>query len=299
MTVPLVYGGKEDYTLRLGSLPDLPAAVDLNLPTIAFSLMGIEYDPQRKLQSQLQNFMKTTNNTSVNHQYNGVPYNLKFELSFTVRNIEDGTQIVEQILPWFNPDYTLTMDFVDTMNIAKNVPIILDNVSWVNDYEGVAKDKLRNIVWTLNFTMQTYFFGPTYTGGLIKTATANTFYYAAAAGDTISYLNLTLANSGLLSYKPGETVYQGSNLPLANAVGVVTNFVTSNTQAILTISNVQGKFVPGINVHGALTAASWNITTVPADVKLVSVKETVTPPSANIGDDFGFTTTITEFPNIT
>jgi hypothetical protein len=299
MTVPLVYGGKEDYALRLGSLPDLPAAVDLNLPTIAFSLMGLEYDPQRKLQSQLQNFMKTTNNTSVNHMYNGVPYNLKFEVSFVVRNIEEGTQIVEQILPWFNPDYTLTMDFVDTMNVVKNVPIILDNVSWVNDYEGTAKDKLRNITWTLNFTMQTYFYGPVYTGGLIKQATANTFYYSEGAGDTISYMDLTLANTGLLTYKPGETVYQGHNLPLANAVGVVANFRTSNSTAILSISNVQGKFTPGINVHGALTNASWNVVAVPADVKLVSIKEVVTPPSANIGDDFGFTTTITEFPNIT
>lgn len=293
--IGLSYGGKDNFLTRLLSLPDLPSPVEIVLPTMSFEISSIQYDPTRKLQSQLQNFKKVSgSNSSVYNQYMGVPYNIGFNLEIYVRNVEDGLQIVEQILPYFNPDYTLTMDFVDGMDIKKNVPITLDSVNIDSQYQGDAKSEERILIWTLNFTVQTYFFGPTYTGGIIKTATANTFFYADSSGSAVV---LNVANTPLGNFMMGETVYQGTSLPNANAVGEVANWNPSG--GTLTLSNIQGKFTTNANVHGALSAGSVNVASVPADTKLASIVVTPNPTTANIGDDFGFTTVITEFPNIT
>ena len=294
-TVPLVYGGKEDYWIRTQAQPDLPPAADINLPTASFSLTGIDYDASRKQQSLLQNFYKppAAPSGTISTQYTAVPYNLKFTLWVYVRNVEDGTQIVEQILPWFNPDYTMTMNFVDDMNISRNVPITLNDVAWENDYEGPAKSTMRSVIWTLNFTMPVYFYGPINDGGtIIKTATANILTFGTGVSDVPAYTQLSLANTGLLVYKSGETVYQGESLPYATAIGTVVNY-SANT---LIVTDVRGAFVPNANIHGSLSAASWNVVAVPASTNLVSIIETVVPPSANLGDDFGYSTQIKEFP---
>jgi hypothetical protein len=293
--VGLSYGGKDNFMTRLYSAPDLPLPVEIVLPTMSFELLGMEYDSSRKQQSQLQTFNKVSGiNNSVRTQYTGVPYNLKFDLQIYARHVEDGLQIVEQILPYFNPEYTLTMDFVDDMSLKRNVPVILDNVIVDSQYQGDAKQEERILIWTLNFTMQTYFYGPITSGGLIKTATANTFFYADGSQ---SALVLTTANTPFGNFQVGETVYQGNSVPNANATGVVAAWNPSGGQ--LTISGIQGKFTTNANIHGALSSGSVNVITIPQDTKLVSIVVTPNPPSANLGDDFGFTTSIKEFPNIT
>jgi hypothetical protein len=294
--VGLSYGGKEAFLTRLQGAPDLPAPIQVKLPTMSFELNTIRYDASRKLQSQIQNFQKVSgNNSSVYNQYTGVPYNLNFNVQIYVRNIEDGLQIIEQILPYFNPDYTLTMDFVDGMSISKNVPIILDSIDLNSEYQGSMAEEVRIVIWTLNFTMQTYLFGPTYTGGIIKQATANTFYYGGAYDTTA--LVLSTANTPRGNFTLGEAVYQGHDITSANAIGVVANWNYAGGQ--LAVSSIQGQFKANANAKGALSGASVKVNTVPADVKLVSIVTTPVPNTANIGDDFGFLTTITEFPNIT
>jgi len=294
-TVPLVYGGKEDFWVRIAAQPELPAAADLNLPTISFSLIGVEYDSERKLQSLLQNYLKSeVNNHGVSTQYVGVPYRLKFSLSIFVRNIEDGTQIVEQIMPWFTPDYTQTIDAVDAMNLTQNIPLTLNSVSWENKYEGAAKETMRAVIWTLDFTVLVNFYGPISTGGIIRTVTANILNYESGVGLTPSNVQLNLTDDGLLTYTTGETVYQGVTLPEATATGTVVNY-TSNT---LIVTNVQGAFAANSNVKGAISAASWNVVSVPVTTNLVSIVVTPIPSDANIGDDYGFLTQITETPNI-
>lgn len=292
-TVPLFYGGKEDFWVRLSAQPTLPAAADINLPVISFSMMGIQYDPQRKQQSMIQNYYQTP--TGVSRQYAGVPYNLKFSIWIFVRNIEDGTQIVEQILPWFNPDFTQTLDMVDAMGIVRNIPITLDDVMWDNDYQGTAKDTMRAIVWQLDFTLQTYFYGPIDAGGsIIKTVSANIHSMLDGIGETPAYSDITMDTAGLGTYKLGETVYMGNSLPDATAIGTVVNF----NPPTLTITNVRGTFQPNANVHGSLSAASWEALNVPQNANLASIVVTPVPPTANVTDDFGYLTVITETPDL-
>lgn len=326
-TVPLMYGGKEDYYIRgqvlspknltpgpntstansnQGNEAIVPHPVEIKLPVMSFSMMDIQYDSTRKQQSQLQQFMQT-GTTGLNNQFQGVPYNIKFKLWVYARNMEDGLQIVEQILPWFTPSYTLSIQMVPQMGITMDVPVTLDDVTWENDYEG-DNEHIRRIIWTLDFTLMAKFYGPVYQGGVITSANANVFYFQTASGSGgISSPNLTYAlamsNTGLARYTPGEIVYQGNNLPEANAYGTVVSFantVSGTANANLYLTGVYGSFVPNQNITGALSAASWNVYAVPntAQTQVVNIQVTPNPVSANQQNAFAFTTTIFEAPHI-
>jgi hypothetical protein len=166
MTVPLSYGAKEKYLTRIISNPNLTKSVNTVVPRMSFNLDGLAYDSSRKKQTTLQNISFTKNNGVVS-QYAPVPYNFDFSLSIFVRHTEDGTQILEQILPFFTPDFTVTVDFIDSMCQKYDMPIMLNSVTNNTDYEG---DMLttRLITWDLNFTAKGYIWPIVKTGqGLI------------------------------------------------------------------------------------------------------------------------------------
>jgi hypothetical protein len=291
INVPLSYAGKENFLTRLLGNPDLHKPTQIVLPRMSFEMTGLEYDSTRKLSSYLNSYSRIPgNNNEANQQYSGVPYNITFELNIYIRNVEDGTQIVEQILPYFNPDYTLSMSFVDQMNATRDVPIILDEVKYDPEYQG-TEPTTRILTWTLTFKMKTWFFGPINTSKIIKQATANTFIYS---GELNSIKTLYMDN-GFGNYKLGETLYQGSSLIDANTTATVLGWNTNS--GTLTINNVQGNFFnTTANVVGIQSGASHQILKiVPDDGLKATVTVGVVPPTANIGDDFGFTETITEY----
>lgn len=152
--VPLSYGSKEKYLTRITSDPNLTKSVATVVPRIAFEMTGIAYDNSRKQTSLTRNFAIDAQNV-ISAQYAPVPYDFNFSLSIFVRNTEDGTQILEQILPFFKPDYTLTVDFIPDMNQKYDLPIILNSVSPTTDYEGDMMTT-RLIIWDLEFTVKGY-----------------------------------------------------------------------------------------------------------------------------------------------
>jgi T4-like virus Myoviridae tail sheath stabiliser len=292
VNVPLTYSGKENFLTRLLANPDLKNPTQIVLPRMSFEMTGINYDSSRKLSSYMSSFNKVDSG-SVNQQYQGVPYNLDFELTIYVRNVEDGTQIVEQIFPYFNPDYTLSMNFVDAMNIKRDVPILLESVNYQPSYEGPADTTVRILIWTLKFKMKTYFFGPINVGKIIRQVTANTFSYTDTPE---SIVELTL-NPGFGDYRTGETIYQGANLPDSPVNAQVLNW--NPVGNILTITGINGKFDVGANVVGSLSKASHSVIGMaPTTTLLDSIVVTPNPPTANLGDDFGFTEVNNEYPNI-
>lgn len=149
--VPLMYGPKEKYITRLQSDPTLTKSILTNVPRISFQLESLEYDANRKQLTTIQNFAYIDG--KVKSQYMPIPYNFEFSMSIFVRNIEDGTQIVEQILPFFTPDFTLTIDFNPGMNQKYDIPIILNSVNTSIDYEG-DMSTTRLIIWDLMFTVK-------------------------------------------------------------------------------------------------------------------------------------------------
>ena len=169
MKVPLAYGPKQKFLARLRQDPNLDNKVSITLPRISFEIGALSYDPTRKL-NRVQKFKKTKSgsNKQLDSQFMPVPYNITFTLSVMSKNSDDSLQIVEQILPYFQPDYTITLkDNVD-MDTSRDVPVILNNISYEDSYEGDFASR-RAIIYTLDFTLKFYLYGPVTSSNVIKT----------------------------------------------------------------------------------------------------------------------------------
>jgi hypothetical protein len=171
--VPLSYGPKEKYITRLTSDPTLTKSIATSLPRMSFDMDGLSYDSSRKHITLQNNFSANTVSGGYNSQYAPVPYSFDFSLSLYVKNIEDGTQILEQILPFFTPDYTITVNFIPSMRKTYDMPVILNSVNYTIDYEG-DMSTTRMIIWSLSFTVKAYIFPPVKAADLITTANTNT-----------------------------------------------------------------------------------------------------------------------------
>lgn len=151
--VPLTYGPKEKYLTRITSDPSLTKSIATVVPRISFNLDGLTYDATRKQVTTLKNFGMSGGTFA--SQYVPVPYDFTFSMSLYVRNTEDGTQILEQILPFFTPDFTVTIDFIPTMDQKYDMPVILNSVSSSIEYEGDMLNT-RLVLWDLEFTAKGY-----------------------------------------------------------------------------------------------------------------------------------------------
>ena len=169
MKVPLAYGPKQKFLTRLNNDPSLKNKVAVTLPRIGFEISNLAYDPVRKL-NRVQKFKKTKTSDSnkLDVQYMPVPYNLDFTLYVMAKNSDDALQIVEQILPYFQPDYTITINDMADMGIKRDVPIILSSVNYEDNYQGNFEER-RAIIYTLSFTAKFYLYGPVTSDKVIKT----------------------------------------------------------------------------------------------------------------------------------
>ena len=231
--VPIVYATKELYVRRLEDDPDLSKKIQVALPRMSFEMAGLSYDASRKQNTNFKQFAKTT--TGVVSQYNPVPYNFDFNLYIYVRNIEDGTQIIEHIIPYFTPDYTIKLNLIPEMGITKEIPIILNSSTADIVYEGDKESETRMIIWTLNFTVKGFIFGKITETGLIKTSITNVLS-TITPEDTVVF---NMATPGIGKYQTGETVYQGYSAGTATATGKVVVW-NNNT---LHLTNINGNFV--------------------------------------------------------
>jgi hypothetical protein len=194
--VPLSYGPKQKFLDRIAeeaNLSDRNRSA-ISLPRMAFELTGFEYDVARQ-QNKLIRAAKSTYEADGKRgfQYNPAPYNLNFTLSILAKNMNDALQIVEQILPYFQPEYTVTMKMIDSMSDTRDVPITLTSVSMEDTYEGSYEER-RVIEYTLEFQMKLYFFGPVYTGSVIKNVIEREYINTGSANFTTS----EIAESGLI-----------------------------------------------------------------------------------------------------
>ena len=169
MKVPLAYGPQQKFIRRLDQDASLDSKVAITLPRLGFEIQNLAYDPARKL-NRVQKFKKTKNATTkqVDSQFMPVPYNLDFTLYVMAKNSDDALQIIEQILPYFQPDYTITINDMSDMGIKRDVPIILGSVSYEDNYQGNFEER-RAIIYTLTFTAKFYLYGPVTSSKIIKT----------------------------------------------------------------------------------------------------------------------------------
>jgi hypothetical protein len=286
--VPLTYGSKEKYITRITSDPNLTKTISSTVPRISFEMTGMSYDSGRKQVSTLQNFSANTA-TGIKTQFAPIPYNFDFSMSIFVRNTEDGTQILEQILPFFTPDFNVSVDFIAPMDQKYDMPVILNSVSNEVDYEGDFMST-RLIIWNLEFTAKGYIWPPVKSGKIIRQA--NTSIYIESQTRNSQKVFVDKANgSGYFAQE--ETIFVDKR----GVTGDVSYFSNSNT-GILVVSNLNKLLEANDVVVGATTNASYTITSVDTNpLRAVLVITTPVPITANVDDEFGFSETIREWPN--
>ena len=170
MKVPLAYGPRQKWLVRLNEDADLSKTVAITLPRIGFEIQNLSYDPTRKL-NRVQKYKKVkaaSKTETLDTQYMPVPYNLSVQLYIMAKQSDDALQIVEQILPYFQPDYTLTINDMSDMGIKRDVPIILNDIGYEDDYQGDFETR-RALIYTLDFTAKFYLYGPVTSTSVIKT----------------------------------------------------------------------------------------------------------------------------------
>ena len=221
MKVPLAYGPKQKFLARLDQVPDpTNKRVQITLPRISFEINGINYDSTRKVSPTQKIKIASTTDKNKN-VFMPVPYNIGFELGIIAKNQEDGLQILEQILPVFQPHYNLSVKLLTSVNEIKDVPVVLTNVEYEDDYEGDFSTR-RAIIYTLQFTAKTYLYGPVTESKIIKKAVTD--YYT----DT----NVTRA--------PRQVRYTATPTSLVDRDGVVVTTLsnaTDNNDNIITVAD--------------------------------------------------------------
>ena len=290
LKIPLSYGAKERYLTRITSNPNLIKTINTLVPRMSFNLENLEYDVSRKQISTLRNFSNDTDST-VKTQFVPVPYNYEFSLSIYVRNTEDGTQILEQILPFFTPDFSVVVDFIPSMNQKYTVPIILNSVSSTVDYEGSDEDgTTRLIVWDLNFTVKSYIWPPVKSGDLITRANTQMFIDLSNKSEQKAYVDFA---NGHGVFTQGEVVRDVAN----NFVGTVDYFSNTNT-GIIIVTGANKTLETRYVLTGDYSNSRYVIESLEQNsIKAVKVVTEPDPLTAGPEEDFGFTETVIIYPN--
>ena len=237
LKVPLSYGPREKFLARIDGIDSnrdpQENPFSIVLPRMGFEITGFNYAPERKLPTR-NSFVTTVtdDNTKKKHVYNPVPYDINFSLSIFVKNTTDGTRIIEQILPFFTPEWTSTIQLVDDapIDIKLDIPLVLTSVSQDDVYEGSFEER-RALIWQLDFTMKGVFFGPVYKQEIINLANTQIF-------DATLYDDITLAPGGTdpvldiaarITNQPGllanntPTIYTSLNSEQATAIASITD----------------------------------------------------------------------------
>jgi len=178
IAVPIAYGPKEKWLARFKSNPKLEKNIGITLPRIGFEISSLLYSPTRKLSSTIREISLKADAGSSDDlnkfktQFVPVPYDIVFMLYIFVRNADDGAQILEQILPYFRPEFTTNVRLIPEMNTVIDTPIVLQDVTIEDTYEGDF-DIRRALIYTLSFNMKAQFYGPVTSTGVIKRAITN------------------------------------------------------------------------------------------------------------------------------
>jgi len=172
--VPLAYAPVQKFLARIQQQPDLNKPIQITLPKMSFEMTSIQYDPTRK--ANLTQTFKASDGQNLKKVFMPVPYNIGFELNIISKLNDDALQIVEQIIPFFQPSFNITVDLVDSIGEKRDIPVVLNNISFQDDYEGDFSTR-RALIYTLSFTAKTYLFGPIAdtTDGLIRKVQVDTY----------------------------------------------------------------------------------------------------------------------------
>jgi len=258
--VPIEYSAKDRLLLHIRRMSTTDASVQTTLPRMGFVMNEITYDGSRKLNTLGQVFAANTaaGTSSLMKQYNPVPYNFGFELTAAVDNAEDGAQIFEQIVPFFTPEFTVSVSLIPSMNIKPDVTIVLTSTTTEDSFEGDFTTR-REIVWTFGFTLKGYIYPDVKTGSVTKSVIVNL-------------------------RTPGEEVEEPEYIVLEDSSDFSRNYLILDADA--GSPNATGIMKVTTETSSAATASAG-----------IKTRLTVTPGPNDVtaNDDFGYTETFEYF----
>ncbi len=290
MKVPLAYGPRQKFLARLEQQADLNQKVAITVPRLSFEMTGISYDSSRKLAPTTLT-LKANTKDAVKKQFTPVPYNIDFELNIISKTNDEALEITEQIVPVFQPSYQMTIKLVEDMNEYRDIPIVLNSISYSDDYEGSFDDKKITLI-TMQFTVKSYIFGPVGTQGPIKKAKVDTT------------LDVDLTKTRQIAYQvvpkaktdkdqDGTTELAGA-ITARNLVIEVQDYSNIPTQSYIEIGNevfyVKSKTSPNkLTVRRAQNGTTAAAAAAGSKVDLIDAADDALLTS---DDDFGFGETI-------
>jgi hypothetical protein len=291
--VPLAYGPTQKFLARLEQSPDLNKSTAITLPRMSFEFTGLTYDPGRKVSTTQTFTAKDPNDGSETKKaYMPVPYNMQFELSIMSKLNDDALQIIEQILPYFQPSYNLTVELLESIGEKRDVPVVLENITMQDDYEGNFTTR-RVLLYTLRFSVKTYLFGPV----------------SSATKDIVKKVTLSYLTGTNTENTSREVVFSAEPRAIKNYTGVTLTNISkdiSTTDTLITVNDASSIStstyldIEGEEVYVKLKTG--NILTVErgkdgttitshlsgAEVKSITVSDN---QLIEDGDDFGFSGT--------
>lgn len=298
LRVPLSYSTKQKFLSRIALISDADTRgeVAITLPRMGFEIQGFEFDPARKVSPIQKNkaIIDGQAVTGTNRAYVSTPFNMSLSLYIFAKNQEDGLQIVEQILPFFNPDFNITVNELPELGIKRDINIRLDSVDYNDDYEGEFAAR-QSIIWTLNFIMKLNFYGYVSNQNIIRTAIANTYATPETLRSANDYVKITAsittttatALSKISSGSVSEIylTYQGAGYINAPAI-TISGGGGSGATAVANLNS------DGTINNIVITNAGSGYTSEPA-ITIEDPPEAIADPTA--ADPYRF---ITEFENV-
>ena len=288
--VPIAYGPREKFLARLEEKPDPRKRVAITLPRLAFELTSIQYDNERKV-STMQTFNTLTSGTKkARRVYMPVPYNLGFKLNVMTEFNEDSLQIVEQILPVFQPSFNLTIDLVEAIGEKRDVPMVLENVTFDDNYESGMEEK-RVITHTLEFTAKTYLFGnvPSAGTGLIKKVQIDKYTDTSNTKTASRELRYVAEPRALQDYNNDATTTLAEDITatktqfnVADANNLSVNGYIDIGEELMMIKTISGNTLTVKRGSDGTTKASH------INGDAISIVNAADDALVELGDDFGF-----------
>ena len=294
MKVPLAYGPMQKFLARIQQQPDLNKETAISLPRLSFEMGSIQYDPTRKT-GLAQTFL-TKSGTNAKKVYMPVPYNIGFELSIMSKLSDDALQILEQIIPYFQPSFNITINLVDSIGEKKDVPVILESINYSDQYEGGFESR-RTIIYTLSFTAKTYIFGPVADNpeGLIKKVDVDYF--------TSTNIKTAKRNVRYSVTPQAKQNYDGDEATVVN--GAISKDVTEFSVSATTELSVNDRiiidteimFIRNINGQKLTVFRGYDDTAVATHEHNAPIGVLTAADDAQVefGDDFGFNETVSFF----
>ena len=294
MKVPLAYGPRQKFLARLEQQADLNQKVAITVPRLSFEMTGISYDSSRKLAPITLN-TKSGDKDTIRKQYTPVPYNIDFELNVISKTNDESLEILEQIVPVFQPSYQMTIKLIEEMKDYRDIPIILNSISYSDDYEGSFDDRKITLV-TMQFTCKTYIFGPVGTQGPIKKAKADIYTNMPSAATTRQVEYQVTPRALTDKNKDGTTELAGA-ITARNLTVEVVDYSDIPTQSYIEVGNevmyVKSKTSPNkLSVRRAQNGTKASAATAGTPVDIIDVND---DNLLTGGDDFGFSESVSYY----